>query len=425
MDRIAIVGVSLHATDVTGLAEVRRPPPDRAGAFLRELADVLGASELVVIATCHRVEVVYAREEGPPPDAHDVLVLGRHLAPDDGAAARLAGLLVQRTAHDAVRHLFRVAASLDSLVVGEDQILAQVREAFAVSEDLGLVGPLLRPLFVHAVQVGKRVRSETDLARHPVSVVNLAVTALSDGALHGQVPVVGVVGAGAMGRLLVRALSAADMAPAVVANRTPERARIAAAECGARACSLDELRAGRHPVDALVTATSCADLVLARDDLLRLAAHTPSGRPLLAIDLSVPRNLPLMDEPRCRVIDLDALRGVADRHRALRAEAALSAERLVDGKVSVFTRHHREAEASAVVSDVRAASEEILRKELDALLAGRLAHLPEPDRQILQRWTQLTFGRLMHQPIAALKQLASELAALRASSASAGEERLS
>lgn len=442
MDRIGIVGVSLHATDVTGLAEIRRPPAEHEGAFLRDVADVLGASELVFIATCNRVEVVYAREEGPPPEEHDVPLLARHLAPvivpregdatgddaspgtsGDGAtaagatadeiAARIAERLIQRTGVGAVRHVFRVASSLDSLVVGEDQILAQVRSAFEHAESHGLVGPLLRPLFVHALQVGKRVRTETDLARHPISVVNLAVTTLCERAAEGPAPRVAVVGAGEMGSLLARALTAVGMSPAVIANRSVERARLLAADCGAKAASLDAFLGGLHPVDAIVTATSAPGLVLSRDDLLRLARLTPSGQPLLAIDLAVPRDLPLVDEASCRVVDLDALRAVADQNRALRAEAAAAAERLVESKVDVYTRHHREAAASPVVSEVRASAEEILGKELDGLLNVRMTHLSERDRRTLERWAHTTFGRLMHLPITALKQLASELASLR------------
>src|SRR5262245_39626828 len=269
MNHIAIAGLSIHRTDVAGLQRVRRPEPGRVDAFLRELADELGASELVLLVTCNRVEVIYAREEGDLPDERDVDTLARCLAlPPDGApdgTARQAGhaaaagalrtLLQLRTGRDAALHLFRVAASLDSLVLGEDQILAQVRSAYGDASDIGLVGPLLGPLFHHALAVGKQVRSDTDLARHPVPTVHLAVHALLERPDAASLRVA-VVGAGEMGRLLVRALCAAGLRPAAIANRSPAAARLLAADCGARALSLDALRAGEVAIDALVSATA-------------------------------------------------------------------------------------------------------------------------------------------------------------------------
>ena len=424
MNRIAIAGLSIHRTDVAGLQRVRRPEPGRADAFLRELADELGASELVLLVTCNRVEVIYAREEGDLPDERDVDTLARCLAlpPDgalDGAARRAAHasaaealrpMLQLRTGREAALHLFRVASSLDSLVLGEDQILAQVRAAYGDASDIGLVGPLLGPLFHHALAVGKQVRSDTDLARHPVSIVNLAVHALLERPDAASLRVA-VVGAGEMGRLLVRALCAAGMRPAVVANRTPAAARLLAADCGARAASLEELRRGGAEVDALVSATAAPGVVLDGPALAALAARAPSGLPLLAIDLAVPRDLPAVDDPRVRVVDLDALRGQAERHRALRAEAAALAERIVEHKADSFCRRLNERAAAEAVSELQSVSDELLGRELSGLLTGRLAHLAEEDRRAVERWARATFGRLMHLPVAALKRLAHDIAA--------------
>src|SRR5690242_3106114 len=145
MERIGIVGLSIHETDVTGLERVRRPHSDEDW---RMLADVLGASELVVLATCNRVEVVFAREEGDLPGEDDRKVVVEHLAGPFTAGVTAPPFHLLRGG-DAVKHLFRIASSLDSLVLGEDQIIAQVREAYARASDLHLTGPLLGPLFHH------------------------------------------------------------------------------------------------------------------------------------------------------------------------------------------------------------------------------------------------------------------------------------
>lgn len=406
MDRIAIAGVSLHGTDVSGLERIRRPAPGAEDAFLRDLADALGASEVVYLATCNRVEVIYAREEGDPPDESDLALIAGELG---GAhAVEVQRMLVLRRGRDAAHHLFRVTSSLDSLVLGEDQIIAQVRKAYGRAADIGLVGMLLGPLFHHALAVGKQVRAETELGRHPISIATLAVQALVEHAGQGPLAI-GVVGAGEMGSLLARALTAAGLPPVVVANRTVSAAGALAADCAARALDLDAFRRGEVAVDALVCATSAPDLVLDAPTLLSLGQGTPSGRPLLAIDLAVPRNLAAVEDPRVKVVDLDALRRLADANRSLRAEAALVAERIVDHKLSTWCQRFGERAAAAAVTELQAVSQEVLGRELEGLLTGRLAHLDEADRRAVERWVRATFGRLMHLPVTALKRLAHDM----------------
>jgi glutamyl-tRNA reductase len=412
MHRIAIAGVSLHGTNVAGLERIRRPEPGGEDAFLRELADALGASEVVLLSTCNRVDVIYAREEGDPPGAADLELLADHLGA--GSSAEVRRMLTLTTGRDAARHLFRVASSLDSLVVGEDQIIAQVREAYGRASDIGLVGPLLGPLFHHALAIGKQVRSETELARHPISVVTLAVQTLveraklaSDSA-EGRLNIA-VVGAGEMGSLLARTLATAGLAPTVISNRSATAAGELAKECGARAVELQAFLAGEAPVDALVSATSATGLVLDEVALLRLAESVPSGRPLLAIDLAVPRDLAAVDDERVTVVDLDALRVRADANRALRADAAVVAEQMVERKVETWTQRFGERAAAEAVTELQAVSEELLARELRGLLSGRLAHLSDVDQRAVERWVRATFGRLMHLPVTALKRLAHDM----------------
>ena len=410
MDRIAIAGLNLQDTDVAGLESLRRPEPEARNAFLRDLADTLGASELVFLATCNRVEVVWAREEGAPPADEDRDTLWGVLTEGDAPRAAAWRQLVGR---DAIHHLFRVASSLDSLMLGEDQIIGQVREAYSCSADIGLVGPLLSPLFHNALQIGKKVRSETELARRPVSVVNLAVARLVEeaAARREDAPLqVAVVGAGEMGSLLVKALAEEGLAPSLVVNRSAERARALADGVGARAVGLDAFAAGEHPVDALVTATGSPVVLFDEVALHGLAERRPSRRPLLGVDLSVPRNLPAVSDECVEVVDLDALRAIADRNRALRAEAAADAEELVVRKLENFVRRFREEDAAPVVTELKQEAESILRRELDGLLGGRLSHLEEGDRRAIERWARTTFGRLLHPSVSAVKRMARERA---------------
>jgi len=408
MERIGIAGVSLHGTDVAGLERFLRPRPGEEARHARELADALGASELVFLATCNRVEVVYAREVGSPPEAADLDALAHHLHGASEQAAALRRDLVLRAGEEAARHLFRVAASLDSLVVGDDQIVTQVRGAYELAAAHGLVGPLLGALFQHAFAVAKQVRSQTDLARHPVSIVNLGLTWL------GERPGceglrIAVLGAGQMGALVARALHAAGLGPALVVNRTPERARVLADDCGARVATLEAFVAGRHPVDALICATSAPGPVLGAGTLAALARATPCGGPLLAVDLAVPRDLE-GGAPGVELVDLDALRAIAERNRARRAEAAAMGETLVERKLEVLRRRLGERLAADELAELRRASEELLAAELARLDEGRLGRLAPEDRRAVERWARAAFGRLAHLPIASLKRLAAEAA---------------
>jgi glutamyl-tRNA reductase len=412
MERIACAGISLHETDVEGLGRLVRPAPAEEGLFLGRLADGLAASETVLIATCNRVEVVFAREEGHLPCRADLdLVAGElGLAADDPLRASLHF----HTGRDAARHLFRIACSLDSLVVGEDQILAQVREAFARSEALALAGRLLGPLFECAFQLGKQVRTETELSRHPVSVVSIGVAWLAErwrSGSDGRAPRVAVVGAGRMGALVARSLREARIGEALFVNRSLAAAQSLAGEHGGRAVALEEFRSAEHAVDAIVSCTAAPGFVLDADTLRALARRTPSGRPLLAVDLALPRDLEPIADPAIERIDLDALRGIAERNRALRSAAAAEAEALVERKLEGYARRASEKTLARALAELSEESSEVLERELSQLFSGRLARLGDEDRRAVERWARAAFGRLSHLPISALKRLARQLAA--------------
>lgn len=403
MERVAIAGLSLHHTDVEGLERAKLGLGRLEEPFSKSLADHLGASEAVLLSTCNRLEFAFARENGHAPGRSDGTALADALglAPDDALRARL----FLHTGRAAVRHLLRVSASLDSLVLGEDQILAQVRGAHAEARALGLTGPILGPLFEQAIQLGKRVRTTTEIARHPVSVVSLGVAFLLErlGAASGAR--IAVIGAGATGAHAGRALVAAGLAPAFVVNRTPERAEHLAEELGARPLALEALRAGVEPLDALITATSAPGHVLGAADLRRLVAQRP-GRRFLAVDLAVPRDLEPCDDPRLEIIALEELRGRAEENKRKRAAAASEAELLVEEKLAWLFREQAADAVTGPYASIAARAREAFELELTRLGEGRLAHLDARDRLAVVRWARAAFGRIGHLPFQALKALA-------------------
>lgn len=403
MERVAIAGLSLHQTDVEGLERAKRGLANLESPAAKGLADRLGASEAVLLSTCNRLEFAFARETGHAPGHDDerTFLEALGLAPDD----ELAGRVFLHTGRAAARHLLRVSASLDSLVVGEDQILAQLRAAHVESRALGLSGHILGPLFEQAIQLGKHVRTATDLSRHAVSVVSLGVAFLNE-RLGPDEARIAVIGAGATGAHAARALVAAGRAPAFVVNRTPERARALAGELGAGVLTLDELRAGKECLDAVVTATSAPDPVLDAAALGRLLARLEPGRRLLAVDLALPRDLEPIEDPRLEAIDLEALRAKAEANRRKRAAAAAEAELMVEEKLAAMFREQAVDTATGRFATVAAAAREAFELELAALMEGRLAHLQARDRQAIERWARLAFGRIGHLPFQTLKQLA-------------------
>ncbi len=443
MHRIAIAGLSLFDTDLAVLERLAR------GALAtdpRELADALGASELVLIETCNRLEIVFAREEGALPDPDDDLkTIALALAPRstaDGATDELARRMHFHVERDAARYLFRIAASLESLVVGEDQILAQVREAFTVAERSGLVGPLLTPLFRQALHTGKLVRSRTELSRHPVSIVSIAVHELERRArAAGREGLRGarvlLVGAGKMARLFVPALAAAGAEVVAVANRDLQRARALAVEiastCTALALadlerSLPELK-GR-PIDTVVAATGSPGFVLGPGIIGRLADRLAPGRALFAADVAVPRDLDPGGDERVVLVDIEALRELAAANRAKRDSAAERAAALVEERVAVFLARSFDPLVADALADLHAQTADLVRHELEQLLGARgplralgPASTGSPGRTgdvgdagardalaaALERWARRLTAKLNHVASGRLKRLAREL----------------
>jgi len=408
MERIAVAGLTLHHADAAELARLARrmqafeEPPEKA------LGDRLGASEVLCLSTCNRVEVFFARESGHPPGPADRAEICAALGLE--AQDPLRSALFLHAGRAAARHLFRVACSLDSLVLGEDQILAQVREAQRVSRELGLSGSVLGPLVEEALRLGKRVREETDLSQHPVSVVSLATAELArrwpPGARPG--PVIAVLGAGVTAAHAARSLAGVGLPVAFIANRSLDRARLLAAEVGARPLSLEAARTGSEPLDVVVGCTAAPGFVLQEPALLRLSRSAPAGRGLVCIDLALPPDLePPQDPLAARIdrIDLEFLRAAADRNRQRRAAAAALAEDLLEERLVQLSGRRAAAELSTSFSGVLAGVRETFEFELERLTQGRLAHLSERDREAVLRWARATFARVSHVPLAALKRL--------------------
>jgi glutamyl-tRNA reductase len=391
--RLALAGVSHHRAPL----EVReRVAVDlaTAGELARALAASRPAYEAVILSTCNRTELYVAGDEGISEHADRALL---SLA-GDGAPA-LAPAAYRLADESAALHLFRVAAGLDSMVPGEGEILGQVRDAFAA----GSPGPLLGRAFRMALRAGRRARVETAIGESPASIP-AAAAALAEQVFEGlDGRRVVLVGAGRTSELTARNLRSRGATIAAVANRTAERAERLAASFGARAATIDGLPGTLADADVVVSSTSAPGLVLTTEALVP-ALRARKGRPLLIVDLAVPRDADpaLASVDGCFVYDIDALEGVVASTLEGRRSEAIHAERIVSEEAERFRAWRASLAVVPAIASLRAHAEAIRTAEL-ARLEGRL---PDAERDAVDVVTAQIVNKLLHLPTVRMKEAA-------------------
>jgi glutamyl-tRNA reductase len=395
-----VAGLS-HKNAPVALRELLAVEEDKLRELLHDLqsSDVL--REVVVLSTCNRVEVYGVAEAPGEARALAFRSLCRHRGVD---LATVEPLLYTHVDADAVRHAFRVSASLDSMMIGEPQILGQVKEAFALAQACEAVGPHLHPLFSHAFSVAKRVRTETEIARHAVSVSFAAVELakkIFDG-LGGRAVL--LVGAGKMSELAARHLVEQGAFPIYVANRTWARAQDLARSLSGTAVPWDELPTALAAVDIVVTSTGAPDPVITRAAVTRVM-HGRRGRPLFFIDIAVPRDVEAGVDGLDDVYryDVDDLKQVVDANLRERAREAQRAETLVEREVGKFMARQGDTEVIPTIVSLRARLEEIRLGEVKKTLA-RLPDVSPETRAAIEALSSAMVSKILHAPITKLRE---------------------
>jgi glutamyl-tRNA reductase len=387
--KLTLAGVSHHRAPV----ELR----ERVALDLdacRALAQRLGG-EAVVLSTCNRTELYLAREE----DAEELAVTTLADLADD-RRGELAAALYRLRDDAAALHLFRVAAGLDSLVPGEGEILGQVRSAF----EAGSPGPFLDRLFRQALHAGRRVRLETAIGESPASVPSAAAALAQQvfGDLTGHRVL--VLGAGKISEAAARNLVSRGARIGVVANRTVANGEELARRLGAEALALEAVAGELEQADVVVSATAASDQVLSRD-AVAAALRARRGRPLLLVDLAVPRDLdPAINElDGCFLYDVDDLEAVVTETLSGRRGEAARAERLVGEEAERFRDWHASLDVVPTIASLRALVEEIRDSEL-AKAGGRLS---ERERRHVESVTSQILAKLLHLPTIRMKEAAA------------------
>jgi glutamyl-tRNA reductase len=374
---------------------------DKLREVLSDLQATSVVPEVVVLSTCNRVEVYGVAEA--PGEARALVF--RHLCRHRGVDLGLVeDALYTHLESDAVRHAFRVAASLDSMMIGEPQILGQVKDAFALAQACETVGPQLHTLFSQAFSVAKRVRTETEIARHAVSVSFAAVELAKKifAGLSGRAVL--LVGAGKMSELAAKHLVEQGAFPIYVANRTWSRAQDLARSLSGTPVQWEELQTALGSVDIVVTSTGATQPVISQSMVARIM-HGRRGRPLFFIDIAVPRDVePGVDRlDDVYRYDIDDLKQVVDANLRERAREAQRAEALVEREVGKFLVRQGDVEVIPTIVSLRARLEEIRLVEVKRTLA-RLPDASPEQRAAIEALSTGIVNKILHAPITKLRE---------------------
>ncbi|MBW1992054.1 MAG: glutamyl-tRNA reductase [Deltaproteobacteria bacterium] len=396
---LVLVGVNHKTAPVELREKLSSLLPEAAEAY-RRLQVLPGLQEVLCYSTCNRVEVLGVAEEVEA--AVEQLRAFFAQAPGVSPEHLQNSLYTYRDA-DAVRHLFRVAASLDALVVGEPQILGQVKEAYRQAVQNRATGAILNRLLHKTFAVAKRVRTETGIGDHAVSVSYAAVSLGRKifGDLAGKTAL--LVGAGEMAELALEHLKRQGVARVIIANRTLERGFRLAQRVGGSAVSLEELEEQLLVADILISSTGSETYLLTREQV-KAAMRRRKQRPLFLIDIAVPRDLDpaINDLDNVYLYNIDDLKEVVEHNVARRREAAVKAERLVAQETLKFMDWLSTLEVVPTIVSLREKASQICQMELKKSLP-QLAPLNPQQEKALQVLTQSIVNKLLHDPIMYLK----------------------
>ena len=396
--RLFALGLS-HRTSPLEIRESIAFTRDELPRALQSLKGVLG--DLVIISTCNRTEFYSTALDGSVVQDNLTDFLSQRFP---RRQEEISPCLYFYEQEDAVRHLFRVTSGLDSQILGESEILGQVREAYSAAVTQGCARGLISKVFHHALRVGKRARRETGIGENALSISSAAVeTARQTLGDITQCRVM-VIGAGQAGKLVARALKDRGVAQLVVVNRTLKRAQDLAQELGGEATSFESLERLLGTVDIVVSSTDSPDVVLPTD-LVARASSKRNGAPLLIVDIAIPRDADhaIGHLPGVSLLDLDDLETVSQANRREREKEVAQVEVIIDEEVSRFNEWWDSRNVAPGIAQLRDHAELLRHRELQKTLK-QMPNLSEADAARVEAMSRAIVKKLLHQPIATIKE---------------------
>jgi glutamyl-tRNA reductase len=399
MLEIVLLGLN-HKTAPVALRECLAFSPDETSAILRAFLESPVISEAVLVSTCNRVEILMATGDKSSAVRTAKMFLSEF---KKLPASEFEQSLYIHKGDDAVRHIFRVASSLDSMVVGEPQILGQIKEAYKLATLKKTSGVILNKLFHRTFFVAKRVRSETGIGDHAVSISYAAVELGRKifGAFEGKKVL--LIGAGEMAELAVEHLMRNRAGDILVANRTFETGVKLAKRFKGSAIRFEEIPDSLERVDIVISSTGSTDYVLTRGQVKAIIRRR-RNRPIFFIDIAVPRNIdPEINRlTNSYVYDIDDLKGVIDESIENRNKEAIKGERIVDEAVIGFMQWYDNLDVVPTIVALREKMDAIAQTEIKKTLHA-LKHLSDDDRQAITRMTSAMINKILHDPLLLLK----------------------
>lgn len=404
MTRIAICGLS-HRTAPVEVREKLALPASALPTALTGLTDQSGVREGLILSTCNRVELALTLDESA--NLNDALA---HFLEKQSSLSlsALDPYLYKLEGRDAVRHLFRVASSLDSMVVGEPQILGQLKDAYSLAKEMGTISSHLDHLVTRAFHVAKRVRSETEIGESAVSVSYAAVELAREifGNLVGSK--VMLIGAGKMSELAARHLRNTGAKQIYVTNRTYDRAVELARVFEGWIVDYLSFKQTLPSVDIIITSTGAREPILTREDM-RTVMKARRNKPVFIVDIAVPRNVePAVNEiDNVFLYDIDDLQKVVERNLRGRAEAAEHAARIIEEEIQWVESRMREREVSPAIVNLQGRLEEIRATEMERY-RSRLGPLTAAQEETMDALTRGIINKIAHGAIAELRRTGSQ-----------------
>ena len=399
-----VVGLS-HKTAPVEFREKLTFPPEVQEEALTRATNYPHVKEAVILSTCNRTEVysVVADPVKGMDQISDLLATFHEL---DEVSLRPHLYRVDST--DAIRHLFRVSSSLDSMIIGEAQILGQVKEAYAYAVDCGATGNAMNRLFREALAVGKKVRTETEIGENAVSVSYAAVELAKSvfGSLDGRTVL--IVGAGKMSELTARHLTSNGASKVIVASRTFARAHELAEKIGGQAVEFEKALDYLAQADIVISSTAAPRPIITREGMSKAMAAR-RNRPIFLIDIAVPRDIePAVNELyNCYLYDIDDLQHVVDSNVAQREKEAAKAEVIIERAVEDFVQWIASLEVVPTIAALKKKAQLICEMELEKALP-RLGEIDDRQRNTINALTSGIINKLLHEPIVRIKELSGD-----------------
>ncbi len=400
---IVLVGLN-HCTAPVAIREQITFPGNESGATTKKFLSIKGVTEAIVISTCNRSEVLLVAEEYHHAMDEAIKLISKV---HGVAVGSFANFLYLKKGREAVHHVFRVASSLDSMVLGEPQILGQVKDSYRRATYVSATGPILNRLMHKAFFTAKRVRNETGVALAAVSVAYVAVELAKK--ILGDLSSASVVllGAGEMAELAARHLASHVANPPTILNRTLENACVLANRLNGRADTLDSMANYLLEADVVITSTGSCENLIKKDQVEKIMKKR-RYRPLFLIDIAIPRDV----EPAVNDLDgvylynIDDLQAIAAENLTERRQEAIRAEKIVEEETTKFMEWILSLTSTPILVAVRQKLEEIRLSEL-ARSNGKLANLTPDQREAVEIITRAIVNKIAHYPVSFLKKTKS------------------